>query len=237
MPSLAFRIRSRVAALARTRVSRALAVSAIALGAIALAAPAARAGDHDRDLHRDFPVAAGKTLRLDLRWGELHVEATDGDHVEVDVRADCDRDNRHCQERLQELDVESNEHRDALEIKVTGLWHWANHGADVRVDIKVPRGHDLNVDMGAGEIQIDDFESDLEVDLGAGEIHVRMPEQAVRDVELSAGVGDAELRLPHGHVESDRHMLIGGGVSWDRGSGRSHVDCHVGAGEVSMRLD
>ena len=212
-----------------------LAVCAVAL--ITTFAAPCPADDRDRDLRRDFPIAAGKTLRLDLRWGELHVEATDGDHIEIVVRADCHRNDRRCQERLESLDVESDDRRDVLDLEVTGVSHWSNHGADLRVDMKVPRGHDLKIDMGAGEVEIESFESDLDVDLGAGEIHVRMPEQAVRDVELRAGVGDAELKTPHGPVQSDRHLLVGGGVSWDRGSGQAHVDCHVGAGEVSMRLD
>lgn len=210
--------------------------------ALWLVASPATAADWQREdgretLRREFPVQSGQEVRLDLGWGELHVEPGDGDKVEVVVRAACHHRRRDCEDRIRDIDIEGDLRRDALALELTGLSKWHGNGVELDVTLRMPRGHALDVDMGAGEVHVEDLESDVHVDLGAGEIRVRMPEEAVRKVRLDAGVGDANLRLSHGRIESSRHHLVGGDVRWDEGRGRAAVDCHVGAGEVTLRLE
>jgi len=205
-------------------------------------AVSAHAGEWTRDgrrneMRRDFALAGAQSVRVDLRWGELHVEPADGDSVEVILRVECRHFRDECEDRLHDIDIDADKRHDQLQLEVVGLSHWGSHGLDVEVIVRVPRGKGLEIDMGAGEVHIDDHASDLKVHLGAGEIGVRMPAGAVRDVRLDAGVGDASLRLHHHEIEADRHHLIGCDLEWDEGEGRAHVDCHVGAGEVAMRLE
>ena len=91
--------------------------------------------------------------------------------------------------------------------------------------------------MGAGEVRISGLGRDLNVELGAGDIEIRMPEDAVRSVELQAGVGDAQLRRTRGSVETARAHLIGASVRWNEGRGDARVQAQVGAGDVDLVLD
>jgi hypothetical protein len=48
-------------------------------------------------------------------------------------------------------------------------------------------------------------------------------------------VGEARLRGPRDGVEERRH-LVGSVARWDAGHGQARIDCHVGAGEIEVRL-
>ena len=208
-----------------------------------LVASPAGAGDWQSEggretLRREFAIQPDQEIRFDLNWGELHVEAGDSGKVEVIVRATCHRHRRgDCADRVRAIQVEADSRHGGLALELSGISAWHGKGIDLDVTLRMPRGQALDVDMGAGEVHVEDLESDVHIDLGAGEIQIRMPEDAVRKVKLDAGVGDANLQLPHRHIESSRRNLIGGGVRWDEGRGHASVDCHVGAGEVSLRLD
>jgi hypothetical protein len=212
-------------------------VAVVLLPAAAAAATGSGHDDERRTLARSFPVKAGQDLRIDLRWGELEIEPTDGANLELSLEAECEDGGDRCRKQIADLDIESDASDDRLEVEVTGLSRTGSMGGSVRLLARVPRGHALVVDMGAGEVMIEDFAADLDVDLGAGEIRVRMEEGAVRRVDLSAGVGDARLHGPDGELQSERAHLLGGSVRWDEGRGTARVDCRVGAGEVEVRLD
>jgi hypothetical protein len=203
----------------------------------ALPAAAVAGDDSERTIRRSFDVRPGQEIRLDLRWGELEIQPTDGNAVEIVFEVECRGGGDRCRRRLAELDVAGETRRDRLEIEVTGLSRWENAKAQLRMVARVPRQHSLFVDMGAGEVVVEGFGADLEIDLGAGEIRVRMPEDRVSSVDLSAGVGDTTLRRGDGKVVSNRSHLVGSTVRWDDGSGDAHVEVHVGAGEVDVRLD
>jgi len=212
------------------------------VAALGLAAGPAVAGDWQREggretLRREFAVQANQEIRLDLRWGELRVEPGDSGKVEVIVRAECHHGHRDCEDRVRDIEIDGASRSDALEVELTGLSAWHSKGVSLEVTVRMPRRQALDVDMGAGEIHVEDLESDVHIDLGAGEIQVRMPEDAVRKVRVDAGVGDANLRLSRGRIEGSRRNLVGAGVRWNEGRGHADVDCHVGAGEVNLRLD
>ena len=207
------------------------------LALAAFPAAAVAGDDSERTIRRSFDVRPGQEIRLDLRWGELEIQPTDGNAVEIVFEVECRGSGDRCRRRLAALDVAGETRRDRLEIEVTGLSRWTNAKAKLRMVARVPRQHPLFVDMGAGEVVVEGLGSDLEIDLGAGEIRVRMPEDRVSSVDLSAGVGDTTLRRGDGEVVSNRAHLVGSTVRWSDGSGDARVEVHVGAGEVDVRLD
>jgi len=188
-------------------------------------------------LRRSFPSAGIESVRIDLRWGELEIQATDADDIEIVLTRECRRNDDRCNERLADVDIEGDRRGKRLELEVTGLARWEHSKAHVRVVARVPRQQALVVDMGAGEVTVEGFGSDVEVDLGAGEVRVRMAEDSVGRVDLRAGVGDTTLRRPGGGVAAERARLVGSTLNWDDGPGRALVDCRVGAGEVDVRLE
>jgi hypothetical protein len=94
---------------------------------------------------------------------------------------------------------------------------------------------DLDLDMGVGDLKVDDIEGDLHVELGVGDADIRASSAAVRSVDVQAGVGDAGVIANGNRVR--RHGFIGSTASWDEGRGRSEVRLHVGVGDATVRVD
>ena len=205
----------------------------LVLAAVAFTTPAHAM---TRTLERVVDLEPSQTVRLDLSYGEIHVEPGAGDRVELELRVRCHSGRGHCTERLERLELATETHRNTLEVRLEGLRHFSTHGLDVELWVSVPPDRPLDIDLGAGEVRVDGMEHDLRVHLGAGSIQVRMPEAAVRSVDARAGVGEASLRSRDAHVEQRRH-LVGGVARWTDGPGSARVDCQVGAGEVTVRLD
>jgi len=217
---------------------RAVLAALCRLGLVLLAAIAAPgiAQGASRTLEREFPLGPSQTVRIDLRFGEIHVEPGDSGRVEVELRARCSSHRGNCDERLEGLEIEADSRGRVLEVRVYGLRRFSTHSMHVELWVRVPADRPLDIDLGAGEVRVAGVEADLRVHLGAGYIGVRMPADAVRSVDARAGVGDASLRSRGRRVEERRH-LVGGVARWDEGSGQARVDCHVGAGEVEVRLE
>jgi hypothetical protein len=188
-----------------------------------------------RTLRQEVPLGAARTVRIDLRYGEVHVEPGESGNLEAELWAHCSHGWGHCDERLERIQLVARPHGDVLEIRVEDLPQFGNHGIQCDLRVRVPAHQALDIDVGAGEVHVADVQEDVQVHLGAGAIEVRMPEAAVHTVEARAGVGEAHVRGTREDVEERRH-LVGGVARWNAGEGAARVDCHVGAGEIEVRL-
>ena len=97
-------------------------------------------------LRREFPVQSGQEVRLDLRWGALHVEPGDSGKVEVVVRAECHHHRRDCEDRVREIDIDGDSRRDVFAIELTGISKWHSNG----VELDLETVDDLNTPYGSG---------------------------------------------------------------------------------------
>jgi hypothetical protein len=220
------------------QLRRAARLAPAALGIAILFPPVARAGDEIRRFSRDFPVTDHQSVRLDFPAGDLQVEGTSGDKVEIEVVARCKHHLwGHCEERAKELDLESHSRDDRLDIELVGASRHSNQGLEVKMRVKLPSNRAFDLEMGAGEVEIRGLETNVHVHLGAGEVHVEMDERVVHEVHLDAGVGETTLRSRDGKVEGSREHVVGSSVDWDEGTGKARVQVKVGAGEVQMRCE
>lgn len=205
------------------------------LGLAAAFLPAAAAAV-TRTFERVVALEPSQALRLDLRYGEIHVECGEADQVELELRVRCTSRREKCDERLAAVELACEPHGRTLEVRVDGLRRFSTHSTHVELWVRVPPDRPLDIDLGAGEVRVTGLERDLRVHLGAGSIQVRMPEAAVHSVDARAGVGEASLSGRRVRVEERRH-LVGGVAHWSGGPGEARVDCQVGAGEVAVRLE
>jgi hypothetical protein len=216
----------------------AAALLAVPLAGLAAEPDKGRGGHEDeRTLRRSYRLDPGSEVRIEVPYGGVRVERGEPGRVEVVLVGECEHGGDRCRDRLARVEVEGRERADRLEIEVTGLPRMSGRGLQLDLHVLVPAGHALAVDMGAGEIRVEDLDRDVRVELGAGQIDVRLAERTVGSVDLSAGVGEARLERASGTVETERRHLVGGSVEWRAGPGEAHVDLEVGAGEVVVRLD
>lgn len=103
-------------------------------------------------------------------------------------------------------------------------------GLTAELDVTVPPGSGVSVDLGAGEITIDQPTGDVNVNSGAGEVTVILPADASFDLSVTGGVAD---------IDSDFEGVPGGGVGAEVettvGSNPTQsITINLGAGDVNL---
>jgi len=212
-----------------------------------------------RVLTESYDLEKADHFEFDIPYGDLKIEGVDSGPVRIRVEATCERD-RHCDEFLEDMRLEASRRGHALRVKLKmakmhaglniefdegdddGDWghrgrHGRSHGHDseIRVIVQVPRSLSLDLNVGAGDVDIAGLRRDVTIDMGAGEINVRMPERVVRDVEVNLAVGEALIR--QGGKTREFARVLGGPIRWSDGRGDAGIEVNLGAGEVDVTLD
>jgi hypothetical protein len=192
-----------------------------------------------RDESKTFPVESARLLRLDVPVGEVRVDATGGDRIEVHFKARCGEHRRRCRERAARLVLEPTRSGGDMRIRLHGYDRDENRGInhpEVELRLAMPASLDLAVDMGVGELDVDGVEGDVTVDLGVGEARIEVPEEVVRSVGIDVGVGEAQLSPRQEEIHRSGFLFLGNEIDWREGSGRSRIVVDVGVGEAHVRL-
>ena len=207
---------------------------ALSLCLIALLAPAAWAARELGSLEGAWPRGATREVRIDFPVGELRLETSDDATIRATLWVRCQRNTDACVERSRNLKLVTDEKDGVRTIELKGYPRTNNKGLQVELVIQVPKGLDVDVDMGVGEAIVRGLDGEVRVNLGVGEVNVRMPQQGVGDVKLGVGVGEVSLAAD-GRSRNGSGFL-GHSLKWT-GKGAKRVDVECGVGEVSVRLD
>jgi hypothetical protein len=210
-------------------MKRTLPILLVALGL----ATHAQAGT--RSISRSFPTHGADQLRIEFPAGDLRIEAGDVDEIQVVMTARCRHGGRACARRAEELRLVSDTRGRTRTFKLEGWPKFWNHGLSVRLEFTVPRSMAARIEMGAGDLRVDDLDGSVEVSMGAGDVNLRLDHEAIGSVRANVGVGDATLvrmgRRIHGSG------FIARRVHWAGGDGPAAVRVHLGVGDVSISLD
>ena len=192
---------------------------------------------------KSFTVGDTPTLRVDNFAGDVTIRggSTDAIRLVVTRRARRNSDMRRISITMSEegsgVTVESD--------KPSGL-----NNVSVDLEIDVPTAARLDLNLGAGEMMIDDIvgetdirsgvgkidyqgqpQGDCRFDLGAGSITLRLPADVNVEVDLNTGVGRMEVDFP---VSVSSH-LVGSTASGTLGSGvEGTIHANVGAGNINL---
>ncbi len=200
----------------------------------------------DEDVEHKFQslVSSGRVQRvlIDVPHGSFTIRNGSPDHIGVSGIASRDYDGHH--ERIWAQKVVNDT---SVEVYVNGAeaivrrkfgrnadsWRAQKFtGIDLRLDL--PPGVDIEFDTSAGEVDIDGDFGDVSVDLRAGEIDVRVPRAKVRELNASCRVGEVRAHL--GSEVITKEGLFPGRTHYFNPKGKSHVNLHVTAGEVDVKL-
>jgi len=223
---------------------------------LVLAATPANAAE-TKSVNGDYSTGDARRLELDIPFGQLHVRGTDGSKVVVRVTATCE--GADCDEFFKEFHLESSTRGATLRVKLDGAtfrdswnldgdassrgWSHSKHkgrghvdrDADIEIVVEVPRSLEVDLNMGAGRIDIRDLSKGLSIDLGAGEIAVRMAAKNVGTVDVKMAVGGTTIH--EGGRTREYARVLGGPVRWHDGKGDAGIDVNVGAGDVDVTLE
>ncbi|MDX1644531.1 MAG: hypothetical protein R3244_09270 [Thermoanaerobaculia bacterium] len=216
------------------RIAVLVPVLVVALAAIAATASA---DVEIRRIAEQFELSAEHEILLDVPLGEVRVVAGEPGRVEVEIVVLCGSSSERCRERAEEVRLDHRLRKHSLALDLRGYSNKLLNRPSVEVLLTMPAANALEVELGVGEIQIEDLAGDLEVELGVGEVDVFASEAVVGTVRLSVGVGEANL-YPRRRSQSDSGFLfLGNEVVWDEGPGTAYLVVDVGVGEVNVTLE
>lgn len=104
-------------------------------------------------------------------------------------------------------------------------------GLTARLEVSVPPGSDLDVNLGAGEITLEQTSGDVDVNNGAGEATAILPADASFQLHVSGGVAEVNSEfdgVPGGGVAANVDATIGDNPT-------QSLTFHLGAGDVNLQ--
>jgi hypothetical protein len=201
--------------------------------------------DWDWDLGREterieesFDVGATPRLEIDSFAGNVTVRA--GEANTIRVVATKKASNR---SNLDRIEIDWHEQDDGLRIETSHSRRTASN-MSVELEITAPAGSRLELDSGAGNIQVEDIAGEMDVHTGAGNVDVQRAEGRVSldtgagnitydgtpqgNCRVETGAGNITLKLP---AEVDVEVELDTGIGNVDVSGFD-VDGEVSRGEV-----
>jgi DUF4097 and DUF4098 domain-containing protein YvlB len=192
---------------------------------------------------KSYTISGRANVRVDTNDGSVRISTTDTKQVEFIVDYDgykLDKD----------LHVESRQDGDHVEInaRVSGHWgfSWGGNHRNVRIEVRMPKDADLQVDTGDGSVQTQPINGKVKIHTGDGSVRC---EAANGDVDIDTGdgsitlegaKGDVRLRTGDGHIDArnvdgkldaisgDGHIKIDGRFdALNIKTGDGSIDAHV----------
>jgi hypothetical protein len=184
---------------------------------------AARASSHGWDYEetrtdsRDF--AAGGTLHVHLRVGDLHIIRGDGNKLNLRYKVKSSHQNN-----VKNAQAYFSVHGSDATLEFHAP---SDSNTEFDVELEVPAQTNLDVHDRVGDVIVDEIEGDKDLELGVGDIRVAREGATYRLVRASSGIGD---------VNSDFGETSGwlGKTLNYHGDGKYELRAHVGVGDISL---
>ena len=158
---------------------------------------------------------------------QMRIEVYDGNAVEleIDVRS---KPRMWIFGRQSVDDIELEIDRDGNEL-ILGI---DEKNLEQTWRVRIPRNLAINMNIGVGEVKLNQFANDLDVDLGVGEVSVLVDDLEYRSINLSVGVGETTIR-GFEHAARSNRELVSDSAHYN-GDGEHRMDIEVGVGEASV---
>jgi len=187
-----------------------------------------------RTLHQRYLLGDAAKLDVDLSLGDLTIEASDGESVEVDLRFACVREDlERCRRQAERIRLVPRVRGRIFHVRLAKTPRGRMHGIKAEMRMRIPRRVQLEVDIRAGDVFVTGMQSHLEIDGGVSNVDVIAGRDRTASVKVDVGAGKAELWLGDGRIEGTGFPRS---LTW-KGSGTSKIEVDLGSGNVRVRLE
>ena len=178
--------------------------------------------------HHQFHLSDISTLELNVRAGTILVEHSDSDYIDIVVLiTEEDKNWLGRSVDLSAMDIEVSNVDSALQL------NFDYKGVSTDWIIKVPELRKIEINAGAGTVDINMVRADLNANIGVGTIDLRLSKAAFGDMELASGVGDTSVS---GAISAESRRAFVSSDVRARGTGDLTLRANVGVGSVDAAL-
>ena len=166
--------------------------------------------------------------------GEINVTNGEAGRIEADLTKHSRLDNKaEAQAQLDGIVMSFTQSGTDVTLNVEGPDSFSElaAGPSASLEVRVPPGTILDVNLGAGEVTVDQPADDVTINNGAGEATVILPAEAAFHLLVTGGVAEITSDfegVPNGGVAADVDVMIGADPT-------QNVTFNLGEGEVHLR--
>ncbi len=202
----------------------------LATSLIAVLLSATAIAQDEKRIVENIKLSAGKNLDINFPVGNLEVEITDGDQIEIEIELKPSKGNWDkwfsSGKNLSDIELKKTDRNNKLvleidEENINQKWH-----------VKVPKTAALDIDLGVGNVEIDDLANSAEIDVGVGSVDIDTAINDFKEIDLESGVGDTRISGLSGNSSEKRKMVSS--TSEYFGSGVYQIEVEVGVGDAKV---
>lgn len=199
-----------------------------------LGAAASAAEVEIKTFQQPYLLGEAHLVNVDMSFGEIRVEGSDGSEVEVEFRLFCKREDlEKCRRRAERLRLVPRVKGQKLVVRLRKTPRGKIQGIRALLLLRVPRNVPIDVDLRSGQVFVNGMRSDVEIDVAFGDADLVAKHGLVGDVDVDVVAGRAELWLGDGHLKGSGWPRS---IKW-RGPGESRINVDVGTGKARVRLE
>lgn len=194
----------------------------------ALAMPIVLADSYKRITH-EIDASDFERLSLQISVAEVEIEIYDGDVIELDIQLEANR--RWFSLRRGNVDNVELEQRASGETLYLEI---DEDNIEQTWFARIPEDLAMRIELGVGDINIENLDNDLDLDIGVGAARVEVSSENYHTIAATAGVGDASIRGFNNRSDNERSSFVGADAYY-RGEGEYEIRLEVGVGDVQVR--
>ncbi len=184
--------------------------------------------DSFKQINQVVDASTLESVKLEISVGELDIEVYDGEEIQLEIDIEAQRGWWPFRRR----DVEH------VELEMSGSGSDLYLGIDERNigqhwRVMMPAKLALEIEVGVGDIHIEEFTNSLDMEVGVGSVRVEVADTDYRLVHATAGVGDATIRGFATRADNERNFISA--ESYYHGEGELEIEIEVGVGDVEVR--
>ncbi|MFY8327914.1 hypothetical protein [Pseudoalteromonas sp. ZZD1] len=182
----------------------------------------------EHEIKRNFTVDTQQTLDISFPVGSLEINTHDGNEIKISIELE-DKNNGWFDntDNLDELTLDSKQTASELTLSLD------NDDVQQNWLVSVPRSLAVNVDLGVGDIEINDFTNSADIEVGVGAVRIDSQSDDYKYINLDSGVGDTRISGLTGDAKTSRKMVSS--ESEYSGNGTHTIKIEVGVGDIKVK--
>lgn len=184
--------------------------------------------DSTKKISRSIDAALLGSVEIEAAVAEMDIEFYDGDEIVLEIEIESDghwfawRRGDVDDVELEVRKTENNVYLGIADQKVQQRWR-----------VKMPAKLAIAIDVGVGDIELEDLANNLEMEVGVGSVRVEVDDINYGMIRASAGVGDTAIKGFPGQ-RSDNERTFMSSDSYHYGDGDLEIEIEVGVGDVQV---
>ena len=184
--------------------------------------------DSFKQINQVVDAATLESVKLEISVADLDIEVYDGDEIQLEIDIEAQRSWWSFRRR----------NVDDIELEISGNGSSVYLGIDERNieqhwRVMMPAKLALEIDMGVGDIHIENFSNSLDMEVGVGSVRVEVADTDYQLIHASAGVGDAAIRGFANRADNERNFISAD--AYYHGDGELEIEIELGVGDVEVR--